>query len=187
MSERSDRIAGVILKEIENLRSSPNQENDALAADLNEVVNVIFSRATAREEQRRKKIEWEKLVPLCRAAKDAFDRLNADAEKQNVILAELRRQLDHAESKLNLKREARPAPYPTPVELSEWENACKKLDEALELARAEVRAANVRRGELTRELLNAKNDFTNLLFRERNLRPRQTESVYAGIELSGVR
>jgi hypothetical protein len=187
LSEQSDRIAGIILKEIQHLKSSPNEESDALATDLHEAVNLIFSRATGREEAALRKLQWEEIIPQCRAAKDRFDKLNAEAEKQNYILAELRRQLDNAESTLNLKRDARPAPYPTPVEISEWENTCKKLEEALELARANVRAANARRGELTAELLRSRNDFSNLLFRERNLRPRQAEPVYEGIELTGVR
>jgi chromosome segregation ATPase len=186
VSAESDRVAGIIFAEIENLKSAPSEETDALAADLHEAVTLIFSRATAREDERRKKVEHEAIVPQCRAAKDRFDKLNADAEKQNHILAELRRQLDQAESRLNLKRDARPAPYPRPSEISEWENDCKKLEEALESARAEVRAANVRRSELTGEVIRARNDFTNLMFRERNLRPRQTEP-YQGIELAGVR
>jgi chromosome segregation ATPase len=186
MSE-SNRIAGIFLEEIENLKSSPSDEANALAVDLQEAVHLIFSRATAREEERRKKVEWREIVPQCREAKDRFDKLNAEAEKQNHFLAELRKQLDNAESRLNQKRDSRPAPWPTPAELSDWEKACKKLEDSLEAARAEVRGANARRGELTRELILARNNFTSLMFRERNLRPRQTEPLYAGIELSGVR
>jgi hypothetical protein len=186
MSE-SNRIAGIFLEEIEKLKSSPSEEGDALAVDLKEAVHLIFSRATAREEERRKKLEWEKIVPLCRAAKDKFDKLNAEAEKQNELLFELRRKVDQTESRFNLKRDARPAPWPTSDEISSWEESCKKLELSLETARAEVRAANTRRGELTSELLRARNEFTNLMFRERNARPRQAELLYAGIELSGVR
>jgi hypothetical protein len=104
----------------------------------------------------------------------------------NHTLAELRRQLDSAESRLNLKRDARPSPWPTAQEILDWETSCKKLEEALESARAEVRAANVRRGELTRELILARNNLSSLMFRERNMHPRETEP-YKATELSGVR
>jgi hypothetical protein len=187
MSHESDRIAGIFLTEIDSLKSSPSEEGDALAVDLQQAVHLIFSRAAAREEERSKKVEWERILPKCRAAKDKFDKLNADAERQNQNLFELRRKVDAAESKLNLKRDARPAPWPTPAELSDWEKTCKKLEDSLEAARAEVRAANARRGELTSELLRARNEFTNLLFRERNARPRQGEPRYEGIALAGVR
>jgi len=187
MSQESDRAAGILLAEIDSLKSSPSEEANAVAADLKEASYIIFSRATAREEERRKKVEWQKIVPLCRAAKDKFDKLNAQAEKQNVVIAQARATADDAESRLNLKLDARPSPYPTAEEIANWENGYKKLEHSLEAARATVRAANTRRGELTRELILARNEFTALVFRERNLRPRQTEPVYAGIELSGVR
>jgi chromosome segregation ATPase len=187
VSEQSDRVAGMILAEIENLKSAPSDEANALAVDLQEAVHLIFSRATAREAERRKKVEHDAIVPLCRAAKEKFDKLNAEAEKQNELLFELRRKADQAESKLNIKRDARPNPWPTAKEISDWEKACAELEDSLEAARAEVRGANARRGELTAELLRARNEFTNLMFRERNARPRQAELLYAGISLSAVR
>jgi chromosome segregation ATPase len=189
MSEQSDRAVGLLVTEIENLKSSANDrdEADALAVDLHESVNLIFSRAAAREEARRKKVEWEAIVPQCRAAQERFHKLNAEAEKQNDILAEARHKVDNAESRLNLARDARPSPYPTPKEISDWENLCKKLENSLEEARAHCRAANTGRGEMTRELLQARNDFTSLMFRERNLRGQQPVLAYQPVELSGVR
>jgi hypothetical protein len=187
MSQESDRVVTALAAEVECLKRSATEEANAVADDLREAVTLIFSRAGAREEARLKKVQWEEIVPLCRAAKNRFDKLNAEAEKQNEILAEARRRADIAESHLNQARDAKPSPYPTAEEICEWKEACQKLEDSLEAARAKVRAANQTRGELTGELIRARNEFTNLMFRERNMRPRQTEPGYQATSLAGVR
>ncbi len=189
MSEIADRSVAALLQEIETVKRSTadDAERDALVADLHVAVNLILSHADARAEERERFARWQAIVPQCRAAKERFDKLNAEAEKQNVILAQARAAADDAESKLNLRRDARPAPYPTSQEISDWQALCKKLENSLKAARACVRAANQHRGELTAELLRARNEFMNLVFRERNLRGKQPQPIYQGVELAGVR
>jgi chromosome segregation ATPase len=187
MSNESDRAVTVLTAEVERLRRCATQEANAVAADLREAVTLIFTRAGAREEARRKKLEWEQIIPVCRAAKEKFDKLNAEAEEANELVLESHRLVDQAESHLNQARDAKPAPWPTPQELSNWKTVCKKLEDSLETARAQCRAANQRRGELTAELLRARDEFTSLVFRERNLRPQEAKPNYRGSELAGVR
>jgi hypothetical protein len=186
MSDESDRVVTALTAEVEGLRRSATEEANAVAGDLREAVTLIFTRAVARDEARRKKIEWETICPLVRAAKDRFDTLNAEAEEANELVLESHRLADRAESRLNQARDAKPSPYPNAKEISDWERVCRELEDSLEAARAQCRAANQYRAELTGRLLHARNEFTNLMFRERNMRPRQ-EPGYAGISLAGVR
>ena len=132
-------------------------------------------------------------------ARMGIDRSSVSGSKSKLRQTECRRRkaeshfggilppADDAEGKLNLRKDARPSPYPTAEEISDWEKACQKLEAELESRRAKVRDGNARRQQLTGELIVARNQFTNLMFRERNLRPRETVPAYAGIELAGVK
>lgn len=182
----ANRIAGILLAEIQQFKSSPSEETDALVGDLHSALNLITSRADAREVARRKNDEWQRIIPECRAAKDKFERVNGDYKRANDEILQLYKKVDDAESRVNLARDAKPTMYPTKAEIEKWEARCRTLEDAFETARANVREANARRGQLSQNLLQARNQFSALSWRERNLRPRETEP-YRGSELTGVR
>lgn len=165
-------------------------ELDGTLEQIGKAINAIALAQHEREQGRKRFNEWQKIIPRCRAARDEFARVSIDFQRAEEKYHELSSRGEDARSKVAQARDQRPTAdsFPTAEELEKQALLEAKCESALAAVVAKVRAANEKRHELQRTQLEKKIELDQLLFQERNLRPRDAKprDVTVG-ELAGVR
>lgn len=206
MSEDVKRFDGEILaflmeqkNKLTELRPQILAENDADSIDeitgtLEEIKKAIMAISMAqfaREEGRTKFKKWEAILPACREASEKFEAISKEFERSKLRLIELRSYVDNAFNKLQQVRDQRLPDFPTKREIEEKHQREQKAEENYREHVARAKAGNEKMHALSSDQLQAKIALDQLLFQERQLRPRDSQP--AGNEhlhlagLAGVR
>jgi hypothetical protein len=164
-------------------------ELDGTLEETNKTINAFCAAGFARDEARTRYKKWEEIVPKCREALRKSERLARDVERAGFHLSEMRSKADDAFDKVMQARDRRipPARFPDDAELEQQAARERKAEAKHSEAVARVRDANEAHQAIIREQWQHKLLADALLFQERQLRPRETQTERGVGELSAVR
>ena len=162
----------------------------AQESELREALNLFVRGRAQRQQAAEKARKHAELLPLCRQAKDKFERLNnIDFPAAQARLEQTWQLVENAEVHLGRHLDRRPSKdnFPTQQELELYDARTNELNVELEQARAASREANAERDRLVRELTDAGESLARLRFAEKNLRPAETPGSSWESQLTAVR
>jgi len=157
--------------------SAPQEELEEMdqAIALLERVNGELAEASGKHrEAARKKKEWERIVPLARAAKVALLKAERGYAASHAPAVEHQNAVATAQFVLGRTMENRPKPsdYPAKEDFEAHESQVEISQAAFDQAKARARTFAEDQGKLLRELIAAKEEFRKLEWAEFHFRPR---------------
>jgi hypothetical protein len=164
-------------------------ELDGTIEQVTAAISKIALAQFARQEAREKYTKWRAILPKCREAADKSEALARDVERAAFKLSEMRSRADDAFDKVMQARDKRPRPekFPTDREIQEQNKREQKAEANHREHVARVKEANEAHARLIREQWEHRLILDGLLFQERLLRPRETQTATVVGELSAVR
>jgi hypothetical protein len=171
MNPHVHRVVGVIHQatlELESARTIASaadiDELDAAIANLKAASAAIVVREGQRAEAVEKRVRWGKLVPECRRAKTELQKLERQYEASHTTVAEARNVVIVCEAHLGQAMQAKPRAedYPTEKEIREHTAQVERFRVAFEEAKQKLRGIVEAQGQVSRDLLKARETFQPL-------------------------
>jgi len=148
-------------------------ENEALARDVQACRDKIVASASMRRDRRVKDRKHREILPVCAAAREAFEKWQRAVEPANSAYLTADSAFTYAKDNLakHLANPLQSEMYPNAKQIREWNLTKHALEKKAEEKGQELRAAVAEREHTQVEYNKAKAEFERLSFQERMLRP----------------